>query len=186
MKIRQQSLTFLKNSEPIFHFKRFFNKDGRGLEEGKTRLLPTPSPSSRNVEYEGEGDDGEGVEEVLHGVVALREAHRRVALHRHRDRRPHGARQRDLDHRQPVRRQPGPAKKDIDVYSYSLCISSTSAGHRAGHKNSTLSCLCTTSTPSQDITSHVGPNTFRVPLGPGSQPANIRLSLRSSSDLRTH
>ena len=64
---------------------------------------------------------------MLHGVVALREADRRVALHRHGDRRPHGARQRDLNHRQPVRRQPGPARKDIDVcirvYSYSLCIS---------------------------------------------------------------
>ena len=65
--------------------------------------------TSRDVEYEGEGEDGERVEEVLHRVVALREAHREVALHRHRDRRPHGARQRDLDHGQPIGGQPRPA-----------------------------------------------------------------------------
>ena len=69
--------------------------------------------SSRYVEDEGECEDGEGVEEVLHGVVPLGEADGEVALHRHRDRRPHRARQRDLDHRQPVRGQPRPANRVI-------------------------------------------------------------------------
>ena len=43
------------------------------------------------VEYEAESEDGEGVEEVLHRVEALREADGAVALHAHSDRRPHRA-----------------------------------------------------------------------------------------------
>ena len=50
---------------------------------------------------------------MLHGVVALGEADGEVALHRHRDRRPHRAGQRDLDHGQPVRGQPGPAMEKV-------------------------------------------------------------------------
>ena len=53
---------------------------------------------------------------MLHRVVAHREAHRAVALHRHGDRRPHGARQRDLDHRQPIGGQPRPAMENGQAY----------------------------------------------------------------------